>query len=59
LGGKNAGIIFDDADLSKVVPATINSCFLNQGEICLCTSRIFVQRPIFEEFVQRLVKEAK
>nr|CAH0112079.1 unnamed protein product [Daphnia galeata] len=59
LGGKNAGIIFDDADLSKAVPATINSCFLNQGEICLCTSRIFVQRAIFEEFVQRLVKETK
>ncbi|KZS20768.1 Aldehyde dehydrogenase family 8 member A1 [Daphnia magna] len=59
LGGKNAGIILDDADLSKVIPATINSCFLNQGEICLCTSRIFVQRPIFEEFVQRLVQETK
>ncbi|XP_046440765.1 2-aminomuconic semialdehyde dehydrogenase-like isoform X2 [Daphnia pulex] len=59
LGGKNAGIIFEDADLSKVVPATINSCFLNQGEICLCTSRVFVQRTIFDEFVQRLVKETK
>lgn len=59
LGGKNAGIIFDDADLSKVIPAAINSCFLNQGEICLCTSRIFVHRSLYQEFLQRFVQETK
>ena len=39
MGGKNAAIIFDDAKLDKVIPTMLRSCFLNQGEICLCTSR--------------------
>ena len=59
LGGKNAAIIFEDADLSKVIPSTVRSCFLNQGEICLCTSRIFVQRSLYSSFVERLVEEAR
>jgi len=59
MGGKNAGIIYEDAELSEVIPAVLNSCFLNQGEICLCTSRLFVQRSIYETFVEKLVKEAR
>ncbi|XP_009073046.1 PREDICTED: aldehyde dehydrogenase family 8 member A1 isoform X2 [Acanthisitta chloris] len=59
LGGKNPAIIFDDADLSQCIPTTLRSSFANQGEICLCTSRIFVQRGIYNEFLKRFVAEAK
>jgi len=50
LGGKNAGVIFDDADLEKCIPTSVRSAFTNQGEICLCTSRLFVQENIFDQF---------
>ncbi|XP_054252160.1 2-aminomuconic semialdehyde dehydrogenase isoform X2 [Indicator indicator] len=59
LGGKNPAIVFDDADLTQCIPTTVRSSFANQGEICLCTSRIFVQRGIYDEFVKRFVAEAK
>ncbi len=59
LGGKNANIIFKDANLEKALTNTIKSSFLNQGEICLCGSRIFVQEPIFEEFKVEFVKRTK
>uniref|UniRef100_A0A8C0FCL9 Aldehyde dehydrogenase 8 family member A1 n=1 Tax=Bubo bubo TaxID=30461 RepID=A0A8C0FCL9_BUBBB len=59
LGGKNPAIIFDDADLAQCIPTTLRSSFANQGEICLCTSRIFVQRGIYSEFLKRFVAEAK
>lgn len=58
LGGKNAAVIFDDADLDKCVQGVVRSSFLNQGEICLCTSRIFVQEGIYEKFMERYVEEA-
>lgn len=59
LGGKNANIIFKDADLDKAIETTIKSSFLNQGEICLCGSRIFIQEQIFEEFKEKFVKKVK
>ncbi len=59
LGGKNANIIFKDADLDKAIETTIKSSFLNQGEICLCGSRIFIQEEIFEEFKESFVKKVK
>lgn len=59
LGGKNPGMIFDDADLEKCIPTTTRSSFMNQGEICLCTSRLFVQRGIYSTFVERFVQETK
>ncbi len=59
LGGKNANIIFKDADLKKAVETTIKSSFLNQGEICLCGSRIFVQEEIYEDFKKDFVEKTK
>ncbi|XP_019405783.1 PREDICTED: aldehyde dehydrogenase family 8 member A1 isoform X1 [Crocodylus porosus] len=59
LGGKNPAIIFEDADLDQCIPTTVRSSFANQGEICLCTSRIFVQRGIYHEFLKRFVEETK
>ena len=53
LGGKAAGLIFADADLDVAVAQTIRSTLLNQGEVCLATPRLLVQRPIFDEFCKR------
>ncbi|MEO8380181.1 MAG: aldehyde dehydrogenase [Acidobacteriota bacterium] len=59
LGGKNPNVIFADADLDDAVTTSIRSSFWNQGEICLCGSRIFVERAIHDEFVERFVAETK
>ena len=53
LGGKAAALIFADADLDLVVTQTLRSTFLNQGEVCLASPRLLVQRPIFDEFCKR------
>ncbi len=50
LGGKNPNIIFDDCDLDLAVKTSVRSSFSNQGEICLCGSRIFIQRSIYNKF---------
>ncbi len=57
LGGKNPNIVFADADLEKALSTSILSSFSNQGEICLCGSRIFVERSIYEKFVSEFVKK--
>lgn len=51
LGGKNPVIIFDDCDYDHMLATTIRSSFSNTGQICLCGSRIFVQKNIYEKFV--------
>ena len=50
LGGKNANVIFDDCDFEEAVNTSVRSSFANQGQICLCGSRIYVQRGIYEKF---------
>lgn len=59
LGGKNPNIIFSDCDFELAVSTTIQSSFANQGEICLCGSRIFVERSLYEKFVDEFVKRVK
>lgn len=59
LGGKNPNIIFADANLDEAVRMSVRSSFLNQGQICLCGSRILVERSVYNEFRDRLVTEAK
>jgi aminomuconate-semialdehyde/2-hydroxymuconate-6-semialdehyde dehydrogenase len=59
LGGKNPNLIFADADLDDAIATSIRSSFWNQGEICLCGSRIFVERSIHDEFVARFADAAK
>lgn len=54
LGGKNPGIVFADCDMDKAIEGTMRSAFLNCGQVCLGTERVYVERPIFEEFVSRL-----
>jgi aminomuconate-semialdehyde/2-hydroxymuconate-6-semialdehyde dehydrogenase len=58
MGGKNPGIVFADADLSEAVAGTVRSAFANTGQVCLGTERVYVERPIFDEFVERLAAEA-
>lgn len=59
LGGKNPNIIFADADLDEVIETTIKSSFINQGEVCLCGSRIYVQRPVYEKFLEKFAAKTK
>lgn len=59
LGGKNPNIIFDDADLDEAIPMSIQSSFANQGEICLCGSRLFVGRKIYDAFIEEFVARTK
>ncbi|MFA7429613.1 MAG: 2-hydroxymuconic semialdehyde dehydrogenase [Rhodospirillaceae bacterium] len=54
LGGKNPAIVFADADMDKAIEGTMRSAFANCGQVCLGTERVYVQRPIFDEFVRRL-----
>ncbi|NBW82435.1 aldehyde dehydrogenase [bacterium] len=56
LGGKNPNIIFADADIPAALQTTLRSSFLNQGEICLCGSRIYVEKSVYPKFVEELVK---
>lgn len=58
LGGKNPAIIFADCDMQKAVHETTRSCFANSGQVCLGTERVYVQRPIFDEFVSKLKESA-
>lgn len=55
LGGKNPNIIFADADLDAAIAGSVRSSFANQGQVCLCGSRVFVERPRYDEFVRRFV----
>lgn len=59
LGGKNPNIIFADCDFEQMLETTIKSSFSNQGEICLCGSRIFVERPIYEKFKEAFVARTR
>src|ERR1051326_2225816 len=54
-GGKNPTGIFADADLDQAIPTALRASFWNQGEICLCGSRIFVEQPVYDTFVDRFV----
>ncbi len=58
LGGKNPNIVFADADLDAALAGSLRSSFANQGQICLCGSRVFVERSIYGAFVDRFVARA-
>jgi aminomuconate-semialdehyde/2-hydroxymuconate-6-semialdehyde dehydrogenase len=59
LGGKNPNIIFADCDFDMMLKTTVQSSFANQGQICLCGSRIFVERPLYEKFRDAFVERVK
>ncbi|MBX2991030.1 MAG: aldehyde dehydrogenase [Bacteroidetes bacterium] len=59
MGGKNPAMIFADCDFEKMMDTTIRSSFENQGEICLCGSRIFVERPLYEKFKNEFLERTR
>jgi aminomuconate-semialdehyde/2-hydroxymuconate-6-semialdehyde dehydrogenase len=59
LGGKNPNVIFADCDFKQALASSIQSSFSNQGEICLCGSRILVERSLYDRFTEEFVKATK
>src|SRR5882762_11605390 len=59
LGGKNPGIVFADCDFDAAVAGIARAAFLNTGQICLGTERVYVERPIFDQFVAALKQKAE
>jgi aminomuconate-semialdehyde/2-hydroxymuconate-6-semialdehyde dehydrogenase len=59
LGGKNPNIIFADADPDEVIRESLRSSFANQGQVCLSGSRVFVEKPLYPQFVDRFVTAAQ
>src|SRR5699024_4396056 len=59
MGGKNPNIIFADADLDEAVETTIKSSFINQGQVCFCGSRIYVEASAYDAFVEKLAKKTR
>ncbi|MCB1606365.1 MAG: aldehyde dehydrogenase, partial [Xanthomonadales bacterium] len=59
MGGKNAAIVFADADLDQAVEELVRGAFSNQGQICLCTSRILVERSVWAQFREAYVARVK
>jgi aminomuconate-semialdehyde/2-hydroxymuconate-6-semialdehyde dehydrogenase len=56
LGGKNPNIVFADAELDAAIAGSVRSSFANQGQICLCGSRVFVERSAYKDFVDRFIE---
>ncbi len=59
LGGKNPNILFADADMDEAIAGSLRSSFANQGQVCLCGSRIFVERSVYDVFLARFVEATK
>ncbi|MDB5827764.1 MAG: 2-hydroxymuconic semialdehyde dehydrogenase [Variovorax sp.] len=59
LGGKNAAIVFADCDFDKTLDGMMRAIYLNSGQVCLCSERVFVERPIYERFVAALAERLK
>jgi aminomuconate-semialdehyde/2-hydroxymuconate-6-semialdehyde dehydrogenase len=59
LGGKNAAIVFADCDFADTVDGISEAAFLNTGQVCLCTERVYVERAMFEKFVEALKRKAE
>jgi aminomuconate-semialdehyde/2-hydroxymuconate-6-semialdehyde dehydrogenase len=58
LGGKNPNIVFADADQDAAITGSLRSSFANQGQICLCGSRVFVERSAYKDFVDHFIDKA-
>tara|TARA_R110002072_G_scaffold33809_2_gene102074 strand:- start:1433 stop:2875 length:1443 start_codon:yes stop_codon:yes gene_type:complete len=59
LGGKNPALIFADCDFDSTLEQVFRASFANQGQICLCASRLYIERPIYEKFKQALIAKAQ
>lgn len=59
LGGKNAALVFADADMEKAIDGLSRSIFTNTGQVCLCTERVYIERSAYDEVVDGLVNRAR
>jgi aminomuconate-semialdehyde/2-hydroxymuconate-6-semialdehyde dehydrogenase len=59
LGGKNAAVVFADCEFEEAVNGVAESVFLNTGQVCLCAERVYVERTIFERFVEAMKRKAE
>ena len=59
LGGKNPNLVFADCDFERAVSESVRAAFSNNGQICLCGSRIYIERPIYERFRDAFVEKVK
>ncbi|WP_233526791.1 MULTISPECIES: 2-hydroxymuconic semialdehyde dehydrogenase [unclassified Herbaspirillum] len=59
LGGKNAAVVFADADFDAAVAGVMRSSFTNSGQVCLCSERVYVERPIFDRFVAAMKEKTQ
>jgi aminomuconate-semialdehyde/2-hydroxymuconate-6-semialdehyde dehydrogenase len=59
LGGKNAAIIFADCDFDKMLDGMMRAVFLNSGQVCLCTERVYVERPLYARFCDALIARTR
>ena len=58
LGGKNAAVVFADCDFDATIDGMADAVFLNTGQVCLCAERVYVERPIYDRFVEALRRKA-
>jgi aminomuconate-semialdehyde/2-hydroxymuconate-6-semialdehyde dehydrogenase len=58
LGGKNAAVVFADCDFDATIDGMSDAVFLNTGQVCLCAERVYVERPIYDRFVEALCRKA-
>jgi aminomuconate-semialdehyde/2-hydroxymuconate-6-semialdehyde dehydrogenase len=59
LGGKNAAVVFADCDFEDTIAGIADAVFFNTGQVCLCAERLYVERPIFDRFVESLKRKAE
>lgn len=59
LGGKNAAIVFEDADVEETLAGLTQSVFANTGQVCLCTERVYVHRKVFDDIASGLIQQAQ
>ncbi|QIL72062.1 2-hydroxymuconic semialdehyde dehydrogenase [Diaphorobacter sp. HDW4B] len=59
MGGKNAALVFADCDFDAAIEGTLRSAFVNSGQVCLGTERVYVERPIFDRFVAEMKKQVE
>ena len=59
LGGKNAALVFADCEFEETVRGISDAVFLNTGQVCLCAERVYVERPIFDRFVEGMKQQAE
>jgi aminomuconate-semialdehyde/2-hydroxymuconate-6-semialdehyde dehydrogenase len=59
LGGKNAALIFADSDFERMLDGMMRAIFMNTGQVCLCSERVYVERPLYDRFCEALTARVR